>query len=249
MFEVWKYSLVSVLIVSLVSLTAVFYMPIKVERLKQILIYMISFSAGALLGDAFLHLLPEAVSEYGFGINVSLYILAGVAFSFIVEKFIHFRHCHLPVTSDHPHPFAMMNLFGDSVHNFLDGLIIGAAYLVSIPVGVATTIAVVMHEIPQEIGDFGVLLHGGFSKGKDIFLNFIVSLFAFAGVVGAIVFSSFTEGLTVVIIPFAAGSFIYIAAADLIPELHKEVKVIKSVAQFVFFTLGVGLMVALKMVG
>lgn len=249
MFEVWKYSLVSVLIVSLVSLTAVLYMPIKIERLKQILIYMISFSAGGLLGDAFIHLLPEAVEEKGFGILVSLYVIFGIAVSFIIEKFIHFRHCHHPVTSDHPHPFAMMNLFGDGVHNFIDGLIIGAAYLVSIPVGVATTIAVVMHEIPQEIGDFGVLLHGGFSKGKAVFLNFIVSLFAFAGVIGAIVFSSFTEGLTEFIVPFAVGSFIYIAAADLIPELHKEVKVGRSVLQFMFFALGVGLMVLLKGVG
>jgi zinc and cadmium transporter len=249
MFEVWKYSLVSVFIVSLVSLTAVFSMPIKIERLKQFLIYMISFSAGALLGDAFLHLLPEAVEEFGFGIDVSLYVLAGVAFSFIVEKIIHWRHCHHLTTDDHPHPFAIMNLFGDSVHNFLDGLIIGASYLVSVPVGVATTIAVVMHEIPQEIGDFGVLLHGGFSKRKAVFLNFIVSLFAFAGVVGAIIFSSFTEGLTGVVVPFAVGSFIYIAGADLIPELHKEVAVGRSVAQFMFFALGVGLMVALKVVG
>ena len=205
---------------------------------------MVSFSAGALFGNAFIHLLPEAIEEAGFGLNVSLYLMFGIIFSFVIEKFIHWRHCHI-TSEEHVHPFAMMNLFGDGVHNFIDGLIIGASYLASIPVGIATTIAVILHELPQEIGDFGVLLHGGFSKGKALFFNFITALTAVFGAVIALVISSFVENITTFLVPFAAGTFIYIAGSDLIPELHKEVEVKKSLLQFVAIVLGVLVMMLL----
>lgn len=240
--EVWLYALGSVAIVSVVSLVGILTLSIKIEKLRKILIYMISFAAGALLGGAFLHLLPHVVSEHGFGLNISIYLLIGIGTMFVVEKVIHWRHCHIPTTDDHPHPYALMNLFGDGVHNFIDGLIIGAAYLVSIPVGVATTIAVVLHEIPQEIGDFGVLIHGGFSKAKALMLNFATALTAVLGVVVALLIGSYVENLTIFLIPFAAGGFIYIASADLIPEMHKTVKISRSLLQFLFFTLGIGVM-------
>lgn len=242
---IWFYSLGSVVLVSLISLIGVVTLSIKAEKLSQFLIYMIAFSAGALFGDAFIHLLPETVEETGFSLNISLYILTGIAFSFIVEKIIHWRHCHHPTTEDHPHPFAYLNLFGDGVHNFIDGLIIAAAYLSSIPVGIATTLAVVLHEIPQEIGDFGVLLHGGFSKEKALVLNFFTALTAVLGTVIALTLGRFVGGLEIFLVPFAAGSFIYIAGADLIPEIHKEVKVSKSIGQFLTFVLGVAIMVLL----
>ncbi len=245
MLEIWVYSLVSVIAVSAVSLVGVFTLGIKTAKLQKILIYMISFSAGALLGDAFIHLLPHVVEETGFTLNISLYVLLGIAMSFIVEKVIHWRHCHHPTTDDHPHPFALMNLFGDGVHNFIDGLIIGASYLVSIPVGIATTIAVLLHEIPQEIGDFGVLLHGGFSKGKALALNFVIALVSILGVVVALVIGAYVEHLTHFLIPFAAGGFIYIASADLIPEMHKTVKWTRSLSQFFFFALGILLMLSI----
>ena len=245
MLNIWLYSLGSVVIVSLLSLVGIFTLTIKTEYLKKILIYMISFSAGALLGDAFLHLLPEVVAETGFTPKISLYVLTGIAASFIIEKVIHWRHCHHPTTDEHPHPFAWMNLFGDGAHNFIDGLIIGAAYLVSIPVGIATTLAVILHEIPQEIGDFGVLLHGGFSKRKALLLNFITALTAVLGVIVALIVSAYVENITHFLVPFAAGGFIYIAAADLIPELHKEVKIQRSLMQFLLFILGIGLMMLL----
>lgn len=240
--EVWLYSLGSVLVVSLISLVGVLTLSIKIERLKKILIYMISFAAGALLGDAFLHLLPHVVAENGFTLAISFYILTGLGVMFIVEKVIHWRHCHNPTCDAHPHPFALMNLFGDAVHNFIDGLVIGAAYLVSIPVGIATTIAVILHEIPQEIGDFGVLLHGGFSKAKALLLNFATALTAIVGVVVALLLGIYVENLTTFLIPFAAGGFIYIASADLIPEMHKTVKISRSLIQFLFFVLGIGVM-------
>lgn len=243
--NVWIYSLVSVFIVSLISFVGLLTLTVKADKLKKILLYMVSFSAGALFGDAFIHLLPEAVEEIGFGLNISIYVLLGIGFFFIIEKFIHWRHCHIPSSEEHVHPFAMMNLFGDGVHNFIDGLIIAASYLVNIPVGIATTLAVILHEIPSEIGDFGVLLHGGFSKGKALFYNFVTALAAVLGAIVSLSISSYVENITVFLIPFAAGGFIYIAGSDLIPELHKEVKVKKSLLQFIAIVLGVLVMLLL----
>ena len=243
--EIWLYTLASVLIVSLLSFIGILTLSIKTEKLKSILIYMISFSAGALFGGAFLHLLPEVVEQAGFGLNISLFVISGIAASFIVEKVIHWRHCHLPITKEHVHPFSIMNLFGDAVHNFLDGLIIGAAYLASIPVGIAATIAIILHEIPQEIADFGILLHGGFTKAKALFFNFLTALTAVLGAIIALIIGSHVEQLTTFILPFAAGGFIYIAGSDLIPELHKECKIEKSSLQFATFALGVLVMVTL----
>jgi len=245
MIDVWAYALTSVLIVSLISFVGVLTFSIKTDKLKKVLLYMVSFSAGALFGDAFIHLLPEIIDEVGFGLEISIYVMFGIGFSFIVEKFVHWRHCHIPTSKQHVHPFAIMNLVGDSVHNFIDGLIIGASYLVSIPVGIATTLAVVLHELPQEIGDFGVLLHGGFSKFKALFFNFITALTAVAGAIFALLISSYVENITTFLIPFAAGTFIYIAGSDLIPELHKEVKVGKSLMQFIAIVLGVVVMLGL----
>lgn len=236
------YSLISVLIVSLVSFAGVFTITLSMKRLEKILIYMISFAAGALLGDVFFHLFPESVRDGGFSLEISLYVLLGISLSFMIEKVIRWRHCHHPTCDNHPHPVAMMNLFGDGVHNFIDGLIIGASYLVSIPVGIATTVAVVLHEIPQEIGDLGILLHGGISRKKALFLNFVTALTAFLGLFVALLLSSKLEGSINFLLPFAAGGFIYIAVADLIPELHKEVAVSRSLLQFVFFALGIALM-------
>jgi len=242
------YALISVIIVSLISLIGIATLSFSVKKLKKILLYMISFSAGALFGDAFIHLLPEAIEESGFTLAISLYVLTGIAFSFVVEKVIHWRHCHMPPTKKHIHPVSLMSLFGDGVHNFIDGLIIGASYLASIPVGIATTIAVILHEIPQEIADFGVLVHGGFTRSKALFFNFLISLTAILGVVIAILLGSYSSALTVFLVPFAAGSFIYIAGADLLPELHKEVKVQKSLMQFGMFLLGILIMVVLVFV-
>lgn len=239
------YALLSVFTISLISLIGIVTLSLKQEKLEKLLTYMISFSAGALFGDVFIHLLPEVVEEYGFGLNISIYILLGIIMSFLLEKVIHWRHCHHLTTHDHPHPFAWMNLFGDAVHNFIDGLIIGAAFIVSIPVGVATSVAVFLHEIPQEIGDFGVLVHGGFSKKKALLLNFLTALTAVVGVVVAYVLGGFVENLTAFLVPFAAGTFIYIAGSDLIPELHKETNASKSFKQLLVFIAGVAIMLSL----
>ncbi len=248
--EIWFYSLVSVVIVSLISLVGIFTLGIKVKRLEKILIYFISFSAGALFGDAFIHLLPEVVfSEGGFGLSISLYILLGIVIFFILEKIIHWHHCHIPIQEGHVHSFAYMNLVGDGLHNLIDGLIIGASYLVSIPAGIATTLAVLFHEIPQEIGDFGVLIHGGFSKTKALLVNFVSALFAVLGVVIALLFAGFINGLEMILIPIVVGGFIYIAGSDLIPELHKETQISKSLLQLLAFIAGIFVMILLLVFG
>lgn len=233
-------ALLSVLIVSLVSFSGAFALALNEKTLKKILVYLVSFSAGALLGDAFFHLLPETVESFGFGVEVSLFVLLGILFSFIVETFIHWRHCHIPVSKEHVHAFAYMNLIGDGIHNLIDGLIIGASYLVSIPLGIATTVAVVFHEIPQEMGDFAVLLQGGFAKEKALFFNFLTSLSSLLGLGLAFLLAQSIEGITLFLIPFAAGGFIYIACSDLIPEIHRvrsETK--KAIFQLLFFILGI----------
>lgn len=242
----WQYALISVVIVSLISLIGIITLAIKIHKLKKILIYLVSFSAGALLGDAFIHLLPEA-AQSGFTLSIAIYTITGIAFSFIIEKIIHWRHCHT-MEESHIHPFALVNLWGDSVHNFIDGLIIGAAYLANFEIGLATTIAVILHEIPQEIGDFAVFIHGGASKFKAIMFNFFSGLAAILGLLVSLSASLLMEEFTVFLVPFAAGSLIYIATADLIPELHKEVAIRKSLLQFALFILGIIVMLSLLLV-
>ncbi len=244
----WLYPILSVLIVSSIAFIGLWAFAMKTRSLAKIVMYLVSFSAGGLLGDAFLHLLPEAVAASGFGITISLYVLSGIVLSFVIEKII-WRHCHIhqcAVGHHHvrPQPFAYLNLIGDAVHNFIDGLIIGASYLVSVPVGVSTTLAVILHEIPQEIGDFGVLIHGGFKRTEALFYNFLSGISAVLGVVVALLAAQ-TTSITNFLVPFAAGNFIYIACTDLLPELHKSVKIRESLGQLLMFSLGIGVMVAL----
>lgn len=246
------YSITSVLIVSLISLIGLTAISIREDKLKKILIYLVSFSTGALLGDAFVHLLPEAVEEGGgLTLTISIFVLSGILFSFVIEKFIHWHHCHHTHSPEcmeqhhHVQSFAKMNLIGDMVHNLIDGLIIGGSYLVSLPVGLATTVAVILHEIPQEIGDFGILLHGGYTRKRALFLNFITALAAVVGAVIALLASQYIPHLTQFLIPFAAGGFIYIAGSDLMPEMHKETDSKKSFVQLLAFMLGILVMMAM----
>ena len=217
----WALTILSVIAVSAIALGGISFLWVSETKLKKAFIYLVSFAAGGLLGDVFLHLLPEAI-ETGFETTTALIILTGILSSFAVERFLQWRHCHIPTSGEHPHSFAYMNLFGDSVHNLIDGLIIGASYLASIPLGIATTIAVIFHEIPQEMGDFGVLVYGGFSKKKAVFFNFLTALTAVVGAIIALALGSVIEGFVPLLIPFAAGNFIYIAGSDLIPELRKD---------------------------
>jgi len=207
---------------------------------------MVSFAAGGLLGGAFLHLLPELVAEGHFGVMSSFYILVGILLFFILEKIIHWRHCHLCATKKHVHALGYMNLIGDAFHNFTDGILIAGSYMLSIPIGIATTIAVIMHEIPQEMGDFGVLLHSGMTVRKALLFNFLSALTAVFGAVIILGLGVNNEKLVQIIIPITIGGFIYIASSDLIPELHKDVKIKNSIVQLISLITGIGIMLLLK---
>jgi len=247
MNEVWIYSLGSVLLVSIISLIGIFTISVKEDKIKKYLHFFLSFSAGALIGDALLHLLPEIVEEYGFTIEVSAIIISAILFSFIMEKFVRWHHHHeMHDHSDgHVHPVGMMNLLADAFHNFLDGIVIGASYLISIPVGIATTIAVVLHEIPQEIGDYAILVHAGYSRKKALFFNFLTALTAILGAIVALALGNFISHIEFFVAPFAAGLFLYIAGSDLIPELHKNEDTFTSILDLVAFILGILIMALL----
>jgi len=241
------YIIVSVLIVSATSLIGILTFLIQNKKLDKIILYLVSFSVGALFGDVFIHLLPEAFKE-SINATVGLYILAGILFSFIMEKFIHWRHCHTPESKTHHHRLAYMNLVGDAMHNFIDGLVIAGAYFISIPVGIATTVAVLFHEIPHELGNFGILIYGGFSKLKALLFNFLTALTALLGAVLGIILGN-AGTATTFLIPFAAGNLIYIAGTDLIPELHKtscdDFKFSESLGQLLCIILGIAVMMAM----
>ncbi len=232
--------------VSLVSLLGIVSLQIKKEFLQKVTFVLVSFAVGALLGDAFIHLIPEAFEELGAGSGVSLLVLAGILLFFLLEKVIRWHHCHDFDCHDHKKPVAYMNLFGDGVHNLLDGMIIASSYALGFEIGLATTVAVLLHEIPQEMGDFGVLIHGGFSIAKALFFNLISALAAFLGAILVIIIGQQLREFHLYLLPIAAGGFLYIASSDLIPELHKQ----KSTwMQVIFILLGIATMYLLTFVG
>lgn len=232
------YILISVFLISLISLIGIFTLSLKKEFLSKITRLLVAFAAGSFLGLVFFDLMPELVEE---GTEAALiYVLFGIILFFIVEGFIHWHHCHNHKST--AKPLTYVNLLGEAVHNFIDGAVIAAAYMVNISTGIATTAAIVFHEIPQEISDFVLLLHGGFSRKKALLANFLVSLTAVAGALVAFFFSTIIEQSTLVLLGIAAGGFMYMATTDLLPELHKEEESVKMLSQFLIFLLGIGVM-------
>jgi zinc and cadmium transporter len=226
----------SVFVVSVISLVGILALALKEKMLEKVLFVLIALAAGTLLGAAFLDLIPEAIEEGGEG--VLLYVLSGVVAFFILERFVFWHHCHEGKCDIHA--FSYLNLVGDGVHNFIDGMVIAAAYLTSVPVGIIATIAIIAHEIPQEIGDFGILVYGGFSRLKALFYNFLSAVTAFAGAILTYFFAPYIESSVSVLLAFAAGGFIYIATADLMPELRKELEIKRSFIQLALLILGIG---------
>jgi len=229
------------IIVSLISFVGVFTLSLRKKWIKHIVILLVALSAGALLGDAFIHLLPEALEESEPKI-VMLYTLIGFTLFLFIEKVLFWHHCHSNGGKCDYHSFAYINLVGDFVHNFIDGLVIAASFLVNFNVGITTTIAVILHEIPQEIGDFGVLLHGGFKRKQALLLNFLSALSAILGGIIGYVLATQTESVILFLVPFTAGGFIYIAATDLIPEIKKEPKLKNALRNFLIFIFGIIIM-------
>ena len=233
------------ILVSLVSLIGVFFLSFSDKAIRIIVSFLVDLSIGVLLAVAFLNLVPEAISKSP-GESVFFYVLTGFFLFFLIERILRWRHCH---ESDCPiHTFAYINLLGDAVHNFTDGLLIGASFVADFNLGIATVVAVVFHEIPHEIGELGVLIYAGFKKSKALTFNFLTALTAILGGVVGFFLSSLINNFLVFLISFAAGGFIYIAASDLIPEVRKERAVGKSLLSFAVAVLGIFLVYFMKTV-
>lgn len=237
------YIIISTIVISLASLVGIFFISLKEQLLDRIITSLVTFATGVLLGGAVLHLMPEA---FELKVNAPLWILIGIILFFILEKFLFWRHCHDGVCD--VHPVTYLNLIGDGIHNFVDGSVIAAAFVTDIKLGVTMSIIAIAHEIPQEIGDFGILVHGGFTKTKALFYNLVSAATCILGGIGTFFFASKIGNLTGVLIAFAAGNFLYMALVDLLPEFHKTRTARGSIMQFILFASGIFFMWLLKLV-
>ena len=253
----WIYPLGAVLLVSLVSFVGLFTITLREKALKSLIFVMVGLAVGALFGDALIHLIPEALGSGMSEIAVSIGVMFGILLFFTLEKFLFWHHCHgeheesCDTLEQHDHvpkTLGPLILMADFLHNAVDGVVIGAGFLVSTEVGIATTLAVVLHEIPQEIADFGLLIHAGWSRGKALLWNFFSALSAFLGLALVLVIGEGVENLVPIAAAFTAGAFIYIAGSDLVPELHKTEGLGRTSIQILSVVLGFGCMLLLAFV-
>lgn len=229
--------ILATVLISSGSLIGVLAISIKPKVLNRFLLPLVSLSAGTMLGAAFLHQLPESVEQLDVHLAFQLTLISFITF-FLLERFLHWRHCHEEAHLTR-HTIGYMNLLGDGIHNFIDGLLIAASFSAGDSLGFVAVLAIALHEIPQEIGDFGVLLHSGFSRTKALLANLAVSLTAVIGGLTGYLLSHSTTIFATHLIPIAAGGFIYIAASDLIPELKLGSTTKKTLANIVMFITGI----------
>ena len=242
MEKTWLYALISTVVVSLISLIGVFLLSLKSQKLNQVLTVLICFAAGAMLGNAFFHLLPESYIHLQPSYLTAWLAIGGFFVFFVMEKLLHSHHS---TEEKHVHQVASygyMSLYVDSLHNFTDGILIGAAWMINPEVGLATTLAVILHEIPQEIGDFGILIRAGFSRGRALFFNFLAACTAILGTVLTLWAGEKLEHFSDYILPIAAGGFIYLSTNSLFPEIIKETTKKNYWMHILFILIGLGLM-------
>ncbi|MCM8783913.1 MAG: ZIP family metal transporter [Candidatus Omnitrophica bacterium] len=235
------------ILVSLIAFIGIFGLLVKEKLLNKALLILVGFSAGGLIGGSFLHLLPEALEETKEANFVFLNVILGFIIFFILERYFRWRHCHKGGKCEN-HPFTYLNLLGDGIHNLGDGLVLGVSFFTDLKLGFVTTLAIILHEIPQELGDFGVLIFGGFSRTKALILNFISALSAVLGTALGFLFAAQISNFSQFLLPIAAGGFIYIASCDLIPELHRQPDIKEANFSMLFFILGIFLMWGLRVV-
>jgi zinc and cadmium transporter len=240
--EIWINTLVSTLVVCVASFAGVLFLAFKMKLLQRIVFVLVSFAVGALFGNAFFLAIPESQEMLGNNLHVGLFVVGGILLMFVVEKLIHWQHNHNVDQIKDEAPLGYISLFADGVHNFIDGILIASSWMVSPEIGLATTLAVIAHEIPQEISDFGVLIHAGFSRKKALFFNFLSACTAVFGALVTLWIGSEFVNVSGYILPFAAGGFIYLAGSDLIPELHREKSIRKNLLQLVVIVIGLALM-------
>jgi zinc and cadmium transporter len=232
------------LLMSAIALVGSVTLLLRETTLKKILLPLVALAAGTLLGGALLHLLPAAIEKSGNHPSVYLWTLLGFTLFLALEQFLHWHHCHR-APSEH-RPLTYLILIADGVHNFIGGLAVAGAFLIDVRVGISTWLAAAAHEVPQELGDFGILIHGGWKKGKALLYNFLSALTFLVG--GIVAYgASFAFDISF-LLPFAAGNFIYIAAADLIPEIKYHDDPRGNVVHFLAFLAGLGLLWAVGFV-
>lgn len=249
MISPFAYTFISVLAVSGISLAGVVTLYTRAQHLKGFLFFLISFAVGSMLGDVFFHIIPE-LYETMESARVGWYVLAGIVLFFMLEHILHWRHsCKHELEpcegEAHVHPVAYMNLLSDGLHNFFDGMMIGVSYLINIPLGIATTIAVLLHEIPQELGDFGILVHAGMSKRKALGFNLLSACAAIVGGAATFAIGAQFKPYAPIALALTAGGFLYIAGSDLLPELHKNISMKKSLLQVCMIICGIVIMYGL----
>jgi len=227
--------------ISLLALSGSFFLFFKDQFLKRISLYLLALAAGALLGTAFLHLLPEVLKD-GFPEQGFLILLGGFLFFYIGEKLLHLHHGPQGADEHNPRALGVLSLSADAMHNLIDGVILAVAFVVDVRLGFVTAAAVALHEVPQEIAEFGVLLYAGFSKRRALLLNFLsATTVILGGVVGFLFQETFVAFIPFVLL-FAAGSFVYIGASDFVPEFKKERDPKKALALSFTFFFGIFLM-------
>lgn len=239
------FAILATILVSLISLVGVVGLLLNDKALNRILFLLVGFGAGGLIGGAFLHILPEALEDAQELVTPFLYVIVGFIFFFTLEKFLYWRHCHNGKCEIHV--FTYLNLIGDGLHNLIDGVIIGTSFATDLHLGWITALAIAMHEIPQELGDFGILLYGGFTRPQALGWNFFSALTSVLGAIVGYFFAVHVAGFATILLPIAGGGFIYIAACDLIPELHKQPELKKSIVSILFFMLGILIMLVLRL--
>jgi zinc and cadmium transporter len=233
------------LAMSAISLVGSLTLLLSERMLQRVLTPLVAFAAGALLGGAFLHMIPAAARQMPLD-RLFLLVLAGFSVFFALEQFLHWHHCHRE-TIGCKKPLTYLILIGDGLHNFLGGLAIGGIFLMDIRLGVLAWLAAAAHEVPQELGDYAVLLHGGWKKGSALLFNFLSGL---TFLLGGVIAYAVGQRLDITwLVPFAAGNFIYIGASDLIPEVKSHGKLTGSAIHFAAFLLGIVLLLAVKHLG
>jgi zinc and cadmium transporter len=235
----------SSLLMCIMALVGVITLSLSEKTLHRLLLPLVALSAGSLLGGAFFHMIPESIEKTGADISVYIYVVAGFAFFLLLEQLLHWHHCHREVTHCRK-PQTYLILIGDGIHNFIGGIAVAGTFLIDIRLGISTWLAAAAHEIPQEIGDFGVLVHGGWSRKKALLLNLLsASTFLLGGLLAWML--SFSDWIYY-LIPFAAGNFIYIGASDLIPEVNKHESFSRNILHFCCFCTGILVLLCLRII-